>query len=490
MTSKFIDGLTKESRKTKTANGATAFKNTKDALVDLFAVIGAMRGQDPSRLHVLIDGAYAESPILLAKMLFQTRDIRGGLGERETFKESIHYCARRYPNVIEPNIALIPEYGRWDDMFALMRTELEKPMFKIMREQLDIDLALVKEGKRPETLLAKWLPTADASSENTKAFAKEVAKGLGFNGVRAYKEAYKPVRKALHTVEAQMSAGEWSEINYESVPSRAMLVHRQAFYTHDEERMTEYINAVTAGKKKINASTLFPYDIVEKVLYRHETGAELDALWGALPDYVQGGKNYLVMADVSGSMSGRPMATSIGLAIYFAQHNQGPYHNAFMTFSGSPEIYNLRGLQGIVDAVRTMSMAEWGMNTDLEKAMMKILAVSVENKCKQEDLPEALIIITDMEFDRATGRQDISFLKNMKDKFKLYGYKMPNVVFWNVNSMKDTYHASADKEGVTMVSGQSTATFKTLMAGLNGKTAYDLMCETLNTERYAPIRVA
>lgn len=470
---------------TKTENNAIAYWTTSDALVDLFGTIGALRNADKDRLFRMIDGAYASDKLLLAKMLFYARDIRGGLGERETFRSTINYCALRYPNIVRSNIALIPEYGRWDDLFALIDTPLEDEMWEYVKAVYEQDLDAVKNGSNNVSLLAKWLPSADASSENTRKKGCYAAKKLG-RTVYNYKREVKNIRRVIDTIEAHMSAKDWHTYDYSKVPSNAMLKYTNAFYRNDGERYAQYITDVSEGKVKIHSSTLCPADIVKKIIHR-ESEDVCQQLWNNLPNYVEGENNYIVMADVSGSMTGDPMFSSVGLAIYFAERNKGAFKNLFMTFSANPKFVTLPEHYSLADKCRLALGSEWGMNTNIEAAFKAILDVALETQTKPEDMPKSLIIITDMEFDQASRNHDPIF-DEMKGMFDQAGYEMPNVVFWNVDSRNETYHAKADEPRVQLVSGRSTSTFKNLIEGLN-KTPYEMMIQALSDKRYDPITV-
>ena len=493
----FVDEARDLASRIRTENGAIAYRDTSNCLVDLFGVIGALRNeisQDPRRLYALIDGACTLDKNLLAKMLFYSRDIRGGLGERDTFREAIRYCAFKHPEIIKCNIPLIPEYGRWDDMFSLVGTPLEDDMWAFVKQTYDQDLLAVKNGSKAVSLLAKWLPSADASSENTRRRGCYAAKRLS-DSVYNYKREVKSLRRVIDTIESHISAKDWGTYDYSKVPSNAMLKYNSAFIRNDGERFNQYLSDVSSGKAKINASTLYPYDIVRKTLltpsHNVQEQALCDELWKNLPNYVEGENNYLVMADVSGSMafnmSALPLYSSIGLALYFAERNKGAFKNLFMTFSASPQFVHIpEHLTSLKAKCEFIRKADWGGNTNLEAAFDEILRVATESRSTNEDLPKSLIIITDMEFDEATTN-NVPFFGAMKDKFIRAGYEMPNVVFWNVNSRKETYHAKADAPNVQLVSGQSASTFKTLIEGLN-KTPYELMVQTLSNKRYDPIR--
>ena len=484
----FVDEARDLASRIRTENGAIAYRDTSNCLVDLFGVIGALRNEisdgDPRRLYALIDGACTLDKNLLAKMLFYSRDIRGGLGERDTFREAIRYCAFKHPEIIKCNIPLIPEYGRWDDMFSLVGTPLEDDMWAFVKQTYDQDLLAVKNGSKAVSLLAKWLPSADASSENTRRKGCYAAKRLS-DSVYNYKREVKSLRRVIDTIESHISAKDWGTYDYSKIPSNAMLKYNSAFIRNDGERFNQYLSNVSSGKAKINSATLYPYDLVRRTA--REVGNTCEELWKNLPNYVEGENNYLVMADVSGSMAGMPLYSSVGLAIYFAERNKGPFKNLFMTFSESPKFVEIPEHYSFKEKCRFVFSAPWGMNTNLEAAFDEILSVAINSGATQDDLPKSLIIITDMEFDRAT-RNNVVFFDAMKKKFVDAGYEMPNVVFWNVNSRNETYHAKADAPCVQLVSGQSTSTFKNLIEGL-GMTPYEMMVQTLSNKRYDPIRV-
>ena len=482
----FSDVMREESKWTKTENGADAKNTTDSALLDMFATIGSMRDRSEDEIIQKFELAFQEDPLGAMRCLFYARDVRGGLGERRVFRVLLPYIAKNHPGAMQKTLKLIPEYGRWDDLYSLINTYFESDMWALIRNQLVQDRNAMEVNK-PCSLLAKWLKKADASSPNTRKLGIYTAKELGMS-VYDYKRLCVKLRRYIDVVEQRMSANEWDTINYPAVPSRAMMNYRKAFARHDQERFDEYLNKVQSGEQKINSATLYPYDIVEKILYGREDSKVLEAQWDNLPDYVEGDVNAVVMADVSGSMWGRPMATSIGLAMYFAERNKGAYHNLFMTFSGNPQFVELKG-NTITEKIRFISRANWQMNTDLEKALLKILDVAIENHCSQEEMPKSLIIISDMEIDCCTNQNHReNFYDHVSRVYEEYGYKIPNVVFWNVNSRHDVFLADKNRKGVQLASGQSASTFKNLI-GCVDKTPVEMMYSVLNSERYQAIQI-
>lgn len=488
----FSSLLRRQARFTYTENGAPALKSTGNGLLNMFANLAASRKRSESDVLRIFDAAWNDDPLGALRCMFYIRDVRGGQGERDLFRILLKYAASKYTEAIRANLHLVAEYGRWDDMYFLIGTPLEEDMWKLVRAQLDVDVKLMEAGK-PISLLAKWLKKANSQSKTTKALGIYTARKLGMS-VYDYKRVCSRLRKYLDVVEVKMSAGEWRKIAYEAAPSRAMMIYREAFRLRDEKRYNAYLASVEKGKAKINASTLYPYDIVAKVLADKYTSA-LEAQWKALPDYLNGSDaNILVMADVSGSMCGRPMASSIGLAMYFAERIRGAYRNLFMTFSSRPTMVELKG-SNLRERVRFLSDADWNSSTNFMAAMRLILDIAVENKVPQSELPKALVVVTDMEFDSAcaAGESKKTFTEMCQRMFAQKGYIAPVLVFWNVDSRNDVFHADANNRGVVLVSGQSASTFRNLIRFLsneNLQSPVDFMYDVLNGERYRAITLA
>lgn len=480
----FAEEMRKEGNFTRTENGAVALSTTGDACLDLFSTIGSLREADENRIHTLFSEAYQENPLFATKIVFYTRDIRGGLGERRTFRTLLRYMANHHPESLKNNIDLIGVFGRYDDLYSLIGTPLENDMWVAMKKQFLEDLENLNQGNAI-SLLAKWIKTADASSKKTRAFGILTAQKLGYS-VYEFKRIIRRMRKQIKVVECLMSSNKWDKINYSAVPSRAMMIYRNAFMRHDEERFSSFINRAISGEETIHSGALYPYDIVSKILYQHEDNNVLEAQWKQLPNYVTEGTNVIVMADVSGSMYGRPLATSIGLAIYFAERNAGAYHNLFMTFSSNPTIVTLKG-ETLHQKIHNVKKADWGMSTNLKAAFDKVLDIALKGNVPQEEMPKSIIVISDMEIDNC-GDRDWSFYDKISKKFKKRGYQIPNIIFWNVDSRNNVFHADSTRKGVQLCSGQSIATFEQLM-GCIDLTPVEFMEKVINSERYDCITI-
>lgn len=482
----FAEAMKNESAWTRTENGAVALNTTGNACLDLFGTIGALRDADHLRIARMFEDAYKEDPLLATKIAFYARDIRKGLGERRVFRTIIGYLAHNHPEALRPNLDLIGVFGRYDDLYCLIGTPLEDDMWAAMKKQFEEDVRNLHEGNAV-SLLAKWIKTADASSANTRKLGILTAKRLGYP-VYNFKRIVRTLRKRIGVVESLMSAGRWNEIQYSAVPSRAMMIYRKAFAKHDAERFTEFTADAVAGKEKINSSVLYPYDLVEKI-WRWRSAKEddvVEAQWRQLPNYVEPGTNAIVIADTSGSMTGRPINTAIGLAIYFAERNVGAYHNMWMSFSANPKIHRLKG-DTLAQKINSLDMSDWMMNTDLKAALKLVLDIAEKNEVAPEEMPKSLIVISDMEIDHC-GNKNWTFYDRMAHKFEEHGYQIPNIIFWNVNSRNDVFHADGKRKGVQLCSGQSTTVFKEMLSCI-GMTPVEAMHKVIDSERYNCITI-
>lgn len=485
----------KKSTETKlTENGAFAYNTSGGgALLDFYATGGSLRPRSEDEIRNKFISAFNENPLYATKALFYIGDIRnGGLGERRTFRICLKWLAVNHPEIVRKNMKYIAYFNRFDSLFELVNTPLEHDMWQFYKGQLQNDWSNMKANK-PISLAAKWAPSENASSKETKRLAKRAIEHMELTE-RGYRKILSALRKYLKVTEVSMSGQDWHEINYEAVPSKAMHNYNRAFGKHDFERFNAFINAVKVGTKKINASTLFPYDLVHKV-WNGTSNDVTEEQWKALPNYVEGEKSFLVMADVSGSMYGRPIETSIGLATYFAERNKGVWHNLYMTFSEKPSFINLDGYHSLKSKVEYVRRKDIGYSTNLEAAFDKVLSHALQYNLTQKDMPEALIVISDNEinslynnnYSSYYNRYSLDFVETMRRRFAVHGYKMPKLILWNVEARNDTFLSQSPD--VLLVSGQSVSVFQQLMGNLNGVTAYQLMMKTLSGKAYECITI-
>lgn len=472
---KLLNGLTVDTNKTAyTANGALSNVSSLDKVLDFYYHASASRGQDNSKLFA---SAWRENSKLAVKAAFYTRDVRGGQGERETFRQVLRWLYKNDRATFDRIVPLVPVYGRWDDILEFVDSPV---VVNLVRSMLWND----RDSEHP-SLLAKWMPSANVSSEKTQKLAMKWMLALGLSP-RLYRKLLVSLRNKIVLVESLMSAKAFDKIDYEHVPSNASKLYRKAFSKRDADRYVAYLESVKKGEKKINAATLYPYEIVGKYLNGSDRDDTLEALWSALPDYVEGSKvNATVVADVSGSMSGRPMEVSISLAMYFAERSNGPFKNHFMTFSHRPTLQRLVGTT-VYDRVKELSQADWEMNTNIQAVFDLVLATAVKNNVPQDEMLTHVFIVSDMQFDSPYVSGNATNFEVIKRKFAAHGYAMPILVFWNVNSFNKETPVTKNEKGVFLVSGASPSIFK---AALNTRatTPYELMLDVLNSDRYAPI---
>lgn len=487
----FANVMKKEGQTKLTENGAVAYNTLNNGLLDLFAVIGALRPQSESEIEQKFARAFNEDKLLATKMLFYAGNVRGGLGERRTFRVCLKWIAKNYPEIVIKNLELISFFNRWDSLFVLEDTPAELAMWEFIRVQLMSDIRAMRKNQSV-SLLAKWMPSENTSSKRTVRLARKAMKAL-FLTPRNYRKTLSALRKYVKVVERDMSANQWGDINYEGVPSYAMKNYRKAFATHDNIRFSNYIASLNKGEAKINASTLFPYDLVREYVNEvwpcgdGKLDSIVEAQWKALPNYIEGENNYVVMADVSGSMYGQPMMTSIGLAIYFAERNKGDYHNTYMTFTDKPHFINIKEGATLLENVKTVANTDIGYSTNLEAAFSYIFETAANNHISNEDMPKGLIVISDMEIDKYMRYNNWDFLEMMEYRFNTAGYEMPKIILWNVAARQDTY--LSQNPNVIYVSGSSPSVFKSFISALNGETAYDVMLKTLNDKMYDCVQI-
>ena len=477
--STFIDSLQKNTNKSaRTENNALTNVSTLDPVLDYFSRAGAMRGRE-DEARALFQRAYAADKNLALKTLFYLRDVRGGQGERSVFRSTLQDLT---DDEADKLARFIPEYGRWDDLFYLPLSS-NRTIVDIVKSQLEADEANMEAGK-PVSLLAKWLPSENASSKRSADMAKRLAKELGWKPSQ-YRKKVVALRKHIKLLEQQMSSKLWPEIQYDKIPSQAHRKHVKAFKRHDEERYSKFLEQVMTGEKKVNSKTLFTYEIYEMMYDYRNNGKTADALWKNLPDYTRG-ENALVLADVSGSMSGRPMAISVSLALYFAERNKGPFQDYFMTFSAKPMLQKVVG-KTLTDRMNSIQRAHWDMNTNIEAAFKAILKAAIDANATQDEMPKVLYIISDMEFDESyIEGNDATNFETAEHYFKEAGYELPHLVFWTVDQRHDQSPATKFDDKVTLISGASQSTFQYAVAG---KTPLESMYDILNSERYAQIEV-
>lgn len=493
-----LNYLKQEANKTVTENGAATHITTESDCLDLFATIGALRRESDSEIEARFIRAFTENRDIAMKLLFFARDIRGGLGERRVFKVILNWLAKNEPSTVRKNLTYVAEYGRYDDLLCLMDTPCEKDMLDVIKVQFEADNAALNNGGEV-SLLAKWMPSVNASSSETVLCAKKIARHFGMNDAD-YRKALVSLRAHIRIIENNLREKDYS-FDYSKQPSKAMYKYRKAFMRNDAERYNDFIGKVSSGEVRLHADTLAPYELVEPYINDTYTASSrsfmrqiseqeknlLNATWASLPDFGSE-ENAIAVIDTSGSMywDAKPMpaAVALSLGLYFAEHNTGLYKNHFIEFSARPQLIEIKG-DTFADRLRYVASFNEVANTNLEAVFDLILNSAVENNVSASELPAKLIIISDMEFDRCVSNARSTNFKNAKAKFEAHGYNLPDIVFWNVASRNRQQPITKNERGVALVSGCTPRLFEMVASGTVNP--YAFMLEVVESERYAKI---
>jgi hypothetical protein len=492
----FLNEMTKNNNITRTENGGVTRKSTESKVLDMFAMGGAYRKRSDEDVILLFKNAFEENRELAMKCLFYLRDIRGGQGERRFFRTAFRWLCNEYPQVAKRNLENVSEYGRWDDLIYVSEgTPVETAAFNIIKHQLALDV----QCKTP-SLLAKWLPSQNASNYETKRLGHVLASFLGMTN-REYRKTLSILRERINVLERLMSANRWDEIEFDKIPSKAGLVYRNAFARRDI-LAKKYETFAKSKDTKVNAEVLYPYEIVERAISQRYLDinsterAMINKYWSCLPDYLNGQDcSMMCVVDTSGSMQGTPINIAISLGMYCAERIGGPFKNHYISFSSRPQLISIEGVD-FVDKVNRIYKTNLCDNTDLEAVFDLLLTTAKKSRVRREDIPKHIVVISDMEIDAGTGSWYYSNSKRwteegtptemerIRKKWAAEGYKLPHLTYWNVDARHNNILDSGPN--VTFVSGSSPTIFKSI---LTGKTAWDLMIDVLCSKRYSKVTI-
>ena len=519
MSNAFLNGMKTATNYTLTENGAVTHKSTMNALLDLFAMGAAYRTRSDEDVILLFKNAFAEDPVYALKCLFYIRDVRGGQGERRFFRVATKWLATAETEAMRRNLIHVPEYGRWDDLFVFIGTPLQNDALNIVKHQLALDV----QCKTP-SLLAKWMPSENTSSAKTRKTAAKVRAHLGMTP-KQYRQILSALRKRINVLERLMSEGRWDEIEFDKIPSKAGLKYKNAFARHDIERMKSdkivqsYADFAKDTTTKVNAKALYPYEVVAKACevmgcsygwgYSSRSAKSMDdtdrlmvnKYWENLEDYFKGKTfNGMAVVDTSASMRGSdasaPINVAISLGMYCAERAKGPFAGHYVSFSSHPQLITVDGVD-FCDKVKRIWQTNLCENTNIEATFDMLLNTAIANRCTQDDLPQNLIVISDMEFDRGSASsygygyatkpsaQVVTLMERIRAKWAAHGYRLPHLIYWNCQARQNNIPEDIGCGLVSYVSGMSPSIFETI---LSGKTGVDLMLEKLDSPRYECIR--
>lgn len=526
----FMNGMKQATNFGYTENGALCHTKILDDVYSMYALCGAYRQRTDEDCIFAFKKAFDQDETLAMKCLFYLRDILEGQGERRFFRVCYHWLAVVHSEVARRNLKYVPEFGRWDDVFSLMDTPLEKDAFTLVKHQLAMDAKDVMTPNGAISLCAKWMPSINTSSQKTRALGHKLRKYMGFSE-RQYRKLLSALRERINVLERLMSANEWDKIDFSAIPSQAGIKYRKAFIRHDLERKkanpkaTTYEDFMKDDTTKVNAGAMAPYEVVNKARkyignhfstrYNYQTGTyevpsqdfedterkAINKYWDNLTDYFKDTTfNGICVVDTSGSMtcannSMVPIDVAISLGLYCAEHNHGPFANHYISFASRPQLIETEGLD-FVDKVWRIYRTNLCDDTNLEAAFNLMLETALDNHCAQEDIPETVLVISDMEVNAGVtfdNRNTCRFfgdaqnkirtmMEKMRQRWSNAGYEMPSLIYWNCNARNDTFLDNGPN--ITYVSGASATIFKQV---LTGKTGYDLMMTTLKGARYKDI---
>lgn len=498
---------TMNKQKVLTENGAVAYKTAGRALVDFNFKMSSYRNLDEK--HIVNDfiNVFNEDKMLAVKMLFFAGDIRQGMGERKVFNACMNWLADFHPEIAIAVMPLIAEYNRWDSAVNFcFNNNVSKEAIRFISNKLAEDMDNMNQNKSI-SLLAKWMPSINTSSAEVVKKGNKMAKFLGKNK-KDYRKMLSQLRKYLEVVEVKMSTNNWSEINYNAVPSKANIIYKEAFMKHDKERRMNYLRDLETGEAKINSSVAFPYDIIHKYEYLHVEDPVLEAMWKALPDYVgENGNDTICVVDGSGSMTcevGKSSVTAFdvasSLAIYFSEKMSGAFNNKFITFSDNPQLVTLDSKWSLLQKFIEVRRHDEVASTNIEKVFKLILETAKQGNLTQEELPKNILILSDMEFNAysVSGVVDYhcndfdaglkTLFENLIDEYNAAGYKMPRLVFWNICSRTNAIPLQNNEAGVALVSGFSPAIASMVFS--NKLDPYIVLVDKLNSARYDAVENA
>ena len=483
-----LQELKKEANYTLTENGALTYSSTMNHCLDLFATIGALRRTEEREIVNRFVRAYAENPDVAMKVLFYARDIRGGLGERRAFRTILKFLAENHAASVKKNLVWIAEYGRYDDFLVLMDTPCEKAASDLLKEQLKKDMEALQTESNEISLLAKWLPSVNTSNADKVRLGRKLAKAFGMSE-KEYRKNLSALRKKIDILENYLREVDYS-FAYEKQPGKAMLKYRKAFNKHDGERYASYLDSVSVNGVKLHTGTLMPYEVIRPFYVSkvsEEEARSLDVTWNALEDYV-GDQNSLVVIDGSGSMyyDCNPMPTTVAqsLGLYFAEKNKGAFANHFITFSTRPQLVEVKGTT-LLEKLRYIHSFNEVADTNIQAVFELILKTAVNNNIPQSEMPERIIIVSDMEFNCCVREGRTTNFEYAKKMFEEAGYSLPKVVFWNVASRKQQLPVTQNEQGVTLVSGCNARLFEQILT--DNTNPYTYMMEIVESPRYEQI---
>jgi len=514
----YLKALMSPPTRTRGVKGANTY--TEEGVGDLRVTLFTQLVRGANLFYDVLKRCLAKYPEDTCVLAFQTRDIRGGKGERELGRFMLKQILRERPDLAASLVPLVPEYGRWDDVWSLygISDEVSSVVDAVVLNQFQLD----QESERP-SLLAKWLPRQHSVDYKVKALATRFAALLfpltpeakGQREMR-YRKTVAFLNKRLGTTEIKMCGRNWAKIQPAHVPGKLYSRNSAAFFNKVKvgrkfqskgelpdrvecaDNFKKYKESVKKGEVVMKGGyTTMPSEHVHKIihnLYDEDVDSVIQAQWEAIraTTAAEGslGKS-LFLCDFSGSMSGEPIEVSLAMGILGSELADPAFRNCIITFDAEPKWHEFPEGQTLRRKIDSMYGKGQGLNTNFLAACALVLEKLVEHKIAQEDAPTHLIVVTDMGFDEANnnGPWKTQF-QSIRADFQAQGYEPPLIVCWNVSSAYTDAHAKAHEISVVQLSGWSPSVLKAIQTGLTVQTPYQGLRVLLDDTRYDKVREA
>lgn len=495
---------------TFTEKGAISHASSGSAVLNLFFKM--LRTTSSEQVSCMMGEAWEENPRLTLRAVFHLRDCRGGKGERKAFHECLRWLITNgHAKHILCNLENIPFYGTYKDLLTVCAgTELELPMLRLYATTLRNDIDLLNAAKTANninaqghanvqtTLAGKWAPTEGGELDKKHQYARKLTgllkksrapKTATIKNLRDYRTlVLGPLRQHTGIVERLMCADDWDEIDYQHVPSVAMKLYRKAFAKHSQERFTQYLDDVKSGKKKINASAVFPHQLVRYYMNDGNFDDTIELQWKeiirtAAAKFAESNMSAIPLVDVSGSMDGEPMEVAIALGLLLSEITTEAFRGAMLTFTTDPQLFRVDVNKSLKEKVEAVRKLPWGQSTNVSKAFDLILKTAVIERIAPEMMPKTLYIFSDMQFDSASPNNNKTNFQYLEDAYTRAGYKRPNIVFWNLQGKTMDFPVEQHIQRCALVSGFSQSLLDLFMKG-EIISPYAVMLSAINAPRY------
>lgn len=480
----------------------------------------------------------SQAPQIIADLFvlcFQTRDCRGGKGERNISYLILITLYKIFPETTISVLPFLAEYGYYKDYINMMELYESNSSFvenlcQVFANQLIKDENIVNANQEKKvskvniSLCAKYAPREGKHfAQKFPNIFKILLEKLG-KGRSGYRKMISKLTEALDVPEVKMCKRLYSEIDFSMVPSICLKRNVNAFLGLKQNTEYEFSKDFNEDRSKcrnnllnsihdINSDQIYAEELVHKILERDSSLSEqelelIEVQWNNIrnnlidsskrQDFDNGVNlfNIVPMADLSSSMKGKAMEIAIAFSILISEINHHCFRNKLLTFDTEPAFVSLENAQSFKEKIEIISQLPWAGTTNIDKAFELIISEMKEINIKADEIP-TLLIFTDMDFDIATPFFSSQMI-NIEQRFSQLGLNFSTklnsgfrIIFWNLGQHQTKSNISF-YENVQFLSGYSPSLLKHLFNNssiLNEpKTPGKLLRQILNDTRYDPIR--